>query len=77
MEGLITQLRTYMDWINHGFKLTRTLKNGGTPATYTVQTEVPSGILVKVEPNRLSFGKINKEETFKVQLEAKRDDEGG
>ncbi|XP_034698025.1 subtilisin-like protease SBT5.3 isoform X2 [Vitis riparia] len=57
--------------------VTRTLKNVGTPATYTVRTEVPSGISVKVEPNTLKFEKINEEKTFKVTLEAKRDGEGG
>ena len=51
--------------------------NVGSPATYTVRTEVPSGISVKVEPNRLKFEKINEEKTFKVTLEAKRDDEDG
>ena len=56
--------------------VTRTLKNVGTPATYTVRTEVPSGLLVKVEPERLKFKKINEEKTFKVTLEAKRDGEG-
>ena len=57
--------------------VTRTLKNVGTPATYTVRTEVPSGISVKVEPNTLKFEKINEEKTFKVILEAKRDGKGG
>ncbi|WJZ96090.1 hypothetical protein VitviT2T_014811 [Vitis vinifera] len=54
--------------------VTRTLKNVGSPATYTVRTEVPSGLLVKVEPERLKFEKINEEKTFKVTLEAKRDE---
>ncbi|CBI38462.3 unnamed protein product, partial [Vitis vinifera] len=56
--------------------VTRTLKNVGTPATYAVRTEVPSELLVKVEPERLKFEKINEEKTFKVTLEAKRDGEG-
>ena len=53
--------------------VTRTLKNVGTPATYTVRTKVPGGISVKVEPKRLKFEKINEEKTFKVTPEAKRD----
>ena len=58
--------------------VTRTLKNVGTPATYTVRTKMPSGISVKVEPKRLKFEKIYEEKTFKVILEAKRDHvEGG
>ena len=57
--------------------MTQTLKNVGTPAIYTVRTEVPSGISLKVEPNTLKFQKINEEKTFKVPLEAKRDGEGG
>ena len=56
--------------------VTRSLKNVGTPATYAVRTEVPSELLVKVEPERLKFEKINEEKTFKVTLEAKRDGEG-
>ena len=57
--------------------VTRTLKNVGTPATYTVRIKAPSGISVKVEPKRLRFEKINEEKMFKVTIEAKRDDGGG
>ena len=57
--------------------VTRTLKNVGTPAMYTVRAETPTGISVKVEPKRLKFEKINEEKTFKVTLEVKGDVEGG
>lgn len=57
--------------------VTRTLKNVGTPATYTVRTETPAGLSVKVEPKRLKFEKINEEKTFKVTLEAERDGDSG
>ena len=52
--------------------VTRTLKNVGTPATYTVRTEMLNGISVKVEPKILKFEKINEEKEFKVTMETKR-----
>ncbi|KAK9267253.1 hypothetical protein L1049_009675 [Liquidambar formosana] len=57
--------------------VTRTLKNVGSPSIYTVDTDAPSGIRVKVEPERLKFDKVNQEKMFKVTLEAKEEDEEG
>ncbi|XP_031129562.1 subtilisin-like protease SBT5.3 [Ipomoea triloba] len=51
--------------------VTRTLKNVGSPATYTSSVRSPVGFSVTVNPNILKFEKVGEEQTFKVTLKAK------
>ncbi|XP_071717555.1 subtilisin-like protease SBT5.3 [Rutidosis leptorrhynchoides] len=57
--------------LNGSITVTRTVKNVGSPATYTAQVFKPAGILVKVQPKSLKFKKIGEEKTFKVILKSK------
>ncbi|XP_031131231.1 subtilisin-like protease SBT5.3 isoform X2 [Ipomoea triloba] len=51
--------------------VTRTLKNVGSPATYTASVRSPVGFSVTVNPNILKFEKVGEEKSFKVTLKAK------
>nr|GMD07263.1 subtilisin-like protease SBT5.3 [Ipomoea batatas] len=51
--------------------LTRTLKNVGSPATYTASVRSPVGFSVTVNPKILKFEKVGEEKSFKVTLKAK------
>nr|GMD03434.1 subtilisin-like protease SBT5.3 [Ipomoea batatas]GMD07261.1 subtilisin-like protease SBT5.3 [Ipomoea batatas] len=51
--------------------VTRTLKNVGSPATYTAFVRSPVGFSVTVNPNILKFEKVGEEKSFKVTLKAK------
>lgn len=46
----------------------RTVKNVGSPGTYTARVKVPPGVSVSVEPSTLKFTGIDEEKTFKVVL---------
>ncbi|MCL7049003.1 hypothetical protein MKW94_014842, partial [Papaver nudicaule] len=48
--------------------VTRTVKNVGSPGTYTVKIIAPLGVTVNVTPKCLKFEKIGEEKTFKVTL---------
>ncbi|CAI0440293.1 unnamed protein product [Linum tenue] len=48
--------------------LTRTLKNVGTPGTYTATVRAPTGISIGVEPETLKFEKSNEEKSFQITL---------
>jgi len=58
--------------LNGSVTVTRTLKNVGTPGTYTAQLRAPRGISVSVEPKSLKFEKIGEEKTYKLSLKANR-----
>nr|GLL29432.1 subtilisin-like protease SBT5.3 [Ipomoea trifida]GMD03544.1 subtilisin-like protease SBT5.3 [Ipomoea batatas] len=51
--------------------VTRTLKNVGSPATYTASVRSPVGFSVTVNPKILKFEKVGEEKSFKVTLKAK------
>lgn len=49
----------------------RTLKNVGTPGTYTARVHQPLGVSVSVSPSNLTFGKIGEEKSFKLIMKPK------
>lgn len=51
--------------------VSRTLKNVGSPGTYTASVHEPAGISVSVEPQTLKFEKIGEEKSFKMTLKVK------
>ncbi|MQM16158.1 hypothetical protein Taro_049113 [Colocasia esculenta] len=51
--------------------VTRTVKNVGSPGTYTVRVKQPAGITVSVKPASLEFSKKGEEKTFRVTVEAR------
>ncbi|KAI3842221.1 hypothetical protein MKW98_026011 [Papaver atlanticum] len=51
--------------------VTRTVKNVGSPGTYTVKAIAPLGVTMNVKPKRLRFENIGEEKTFKVTLKVK------
>jgi hypothetical protein len=51
--------------------VTRTLKNVGSPGTYTARVHEPSGISVLVKPKSLKFNKVGEEKSFNVTLKVK------
>ncbi|KAJ8759683.1 hypothetical protein K2173_009775 [Erythroxylum novogranatense] len=51
-------------------KVTRTLKNVGTPGNYTVMIDIPFEITATVELTTLEFKKRNEEKKYTVALEA-------
>nr|GMD05777.1 subtilisin-like protease SBT5.3 [Ipomoea batatas] len=51
--------------------VTRTLKNVGSPATYTASIRSPVGFSVTVNPKILKFERVGEEKSFKVTLKAK------
>ncbi|GMY09599.1 subtilisin-like protease SBT5.3 [Fagus crenata] len=57
--------------LSHSITVTRTLKNVGSPGTYRVGVQKPSGISVTVEPRSLKFKKIGEEKSFNVTLRIK------
>uniref|UniRef100_A0A2N9GWV9 Subtilisin-like protease fibronectin type-III domain-containing protein n=1 Tax=Fagus sylvatica TaxID=28930 RepID=A0A2N9GWV9_FAGSY len=57
--------------LSHSITVTRTLKNVGSPGTYRVDVQKPSGISVTVEPRSLKFKKIGEEKSFNVTLRIK------
>ncbi|GJT35285.1 subtilisin-like protease SBT5.3 [Tanacetum coccineum] len=52
--------------------VTRTVKNVGSPATYTAQVFKLAGVSVVVQPKSLTFNKIGEEKSFKVILKPKK-----
>ncbi|KAI3866198.1 hypothetical protein MKX03_014924 [Papaver bracteatum] len=52
--------------------VTRTVKNVGSPGTYTVKAIAPLGVTMSVKPKRLKFENIGEEKTFKVTLKVKK-----
>ncbi|KAJ8759665.1 hypothetical protein K2173_009750 [Erythroxylum novogranatense] len=57
--------------ITGNVKVTRTLKNVGTPGKYTVKIDIPFEITASVKPTTLEFMKRNEEKKYTVALEAK------
>lgn len=56
-------------YLNSTVTVSRTLKNVGTPGTYTARIRQPVGVSVSVEPSTLTFGKPDEEKSFKLSLE--------
>ncbi|KAL6990589.1 hypothetical protein U1Q18_008706 [Sarracenia purpurea var. burkii] len=52
--------------------VTRTLKNVGSPATYTARIVEPLGISVSIEPSILKFDMIGEEQSFTLTLKPKK-----
>ncbi|KAI0488807.1 hypothetical protein KFK09_028646 [Dendrobium nobile] len=50
--------------------VTRTVKNVGSPGTYTARIKAPEGILVSVKPQVLQFKEIGEEKKFKLYFES-------
>ncbi|XP_019158643.1 PREDICTED: subtilisin-like protease SBT5.3 isoform X2 [Ipomoea nil] len=57
--------------LNRTATVTRTVKNVGSPATYTASVHRPVGFSVTVYPEILKFEKVGEEKTFQVTLQAK------
>lgn len=51
--------------------ISRTVKNVGTPGTYTASVKAPPGISVAVKPNKLEFREYGEEKSFRLTLKAK------
>lgn len=51
--------------------MSRTLKNVGSPGTYTASVREPAGISVSIEPQTLKFDKIGEGKSFKMTLKVK------
>ncbi|KAJ9672522.1 hypothetical protein PVL29_025934 [Vitis rotundifolia] len=51
--------------------ISRTVKNVGTPGTYTALVKAPPGISVVVKPNKLEFRENGEEKSFYLTLKAK------
>ncbi|KAL3502944.1 hypothetical protein ACH5RR_037393 [Cinchona calisaya] len=57
----------------HGsITVTRTLKNVGSPATYTANIVSPPGVSIDIEPKSLTFERISEEKSFKLTLQLKK-----
>lgn len=52
--------------------VTRTVKNVGSPGTYTARVREPVGVSVTVRPRRLRFKEVGEERTFRIRLEAEK-----
>lgn len=63
--------------LNGSITVTRTVKNVGSPATYTSHVFKPAGVSVRVQPTRLKFEKVGEEKIFKVSLKLKKGRRGG
>ncbi|XP_058112938.1 subtilisin-like protease SBT5.3 [Magnolia sinica] len=59
-------------YLTTSMTIKRTVKNVGSPGTYTVHVNAPRGVSVSVEPGSLIFGRIGEEKTFTVKLTPKR-----
>ncbi|KAF5787374.1 putative tripeptidyl-peptidase II [Helianthus annuus] len=57
--------------LNGSVTVTRTVKNVGSPATYTSHVFKPAGVSVRVQPKSLKFKKIGEEKMFKVTFKSK------
>ncbi|GLT94259.1 hypothetical protein SLE2022_120110 [Rubroshorea leprosula] len=57
--------------LSDSITVTRTVKNVGSPGTYTVRVNQPTGVSVFVKPKRLKFKKVGEEKTFSVTLKIK------
>ncbi|KAH7861802.1 hypothetical protein Vadar_031045 [Vaccinium darrowii] len=54
--------------LNGSTTVTRTVKNVGSPATYSVHVQNPVGISVSVSPEKLMFRKVGQQKSFKVSM---------
>ncbi|KAF7140178.1 hypothetical protein RHSIM_Rhsim06G0180800 [Rhododendron simsii] len=54
--------------LNGSTTVTRTVKNVGSPGTYSVSIQNPVGISVSVSPERLMFRKVGEQKSFKVSM---------
>ncbi|CAK9151834.1 unnamed protein product [Ilex paraguariensis] len=54
----------------------RTVKNVGSPGTYTARILEPTGTSVSVEPKMLKFKRIGEEKTFKLTIKVRRSSAG-
>ncbi|KAG5545864.1 hypothetical protein RHGRI_018129 [Rhododendron griersonianum] len=54
--------------LNSSTTVTRTVKNVGSPGTYSVSIQNPVGISVSVSPERLMFRKVGEQKSFKVSM---------
>ncbi|XP_076927058.1 subtilisin-like protease SBT5.3 [Bidens hawaiensis] len=61
-----------VDNLNGSVTVTRTVKNVGSPATYTSRVFQPAGVSVRVQPKSLKFKKIGEEKMFKVSFKSKK-----
>ncbi|GMP53249.1 hypothetical protein CsSME_00018766 [Camellia sinensis var. sinensis] len=54
--------------LNCSITVTRTVKNVGSPGTYSARVQNPTGVAITVKPERLKFEKVGEEKTFKVTM---------
>ncbi|CAL5406137.1 unnamed protein product [Camellia sinensis] len=62
--------------LNGSTTVTRTLKNVGSPGTYSAHVQNPAGISVFVQPESLKFGKVGERRTFKVTMKVEGGNKG-
>lgn len=58
--------------LNGSIKVTRTVKNVGSPGTYKARVVRPPGIKVLVQPTSMKFDKIGEEKSYKLTLKLKQ-----
>lgn len=54
--------------LNRSVTINRTLKNVGTPGTYTVRVLTPARVLITVKPSSLTFSKMGEEKSYKMEM---------
>ncbi|KAG2688731.1 hypothetical protein I3843_09G109400 [Carya illinoinensis] len=53
-------------------RVTRRLKNVGSPGTYSARVRKPAGISIRVKPKTLKFKKVGEEKRFKLTLKLEK-----
>ncbi|XP_073004529.1 subtilisin-like protease SBT5.3 [Typha latifolia] len=59
--------------LSNSTTIIRTVKNVGSPGTYTVRVRPPRGVKVTVKPSTLTFNKVGEEKKFRVKLKVEED----
>ncbi|KAI8009907.1 Subtilisin-like protease SBT5.4 [Camellia lanceoleosa] len=60
--------------LNNSIAVTRTVKNVGSPGTYSARVQNPTGVAITVKPERLKFEKVGEEKTFKVTMKVEEEE---
>ncbi|KAJ0101656.1 hypothetical protein Patl1_03730 [Pistacia atlantica] len=65
-----------LPYLNGSVELTRSLKNVGSPGTYNVTVNAPSGVSIVVEPSSLNFEKYGQEKKFVIRFSPRGSEKG-
>ncbi|XP_031280348.1 subtilisin-like protease SBT5.4 [Pistacia vera] len=65
-----------LPYLNGSIELTRSLKNVGSPGTYNVTVNAPSGVSIVVEPSSLNFEKYGQEKKFVIRFSPRGSEKG-